>query len=150
MNARPRITSVSVHESSHAVCAWALGLDVQRVVAIGPDPHCELDNGSICTDARDYAESLSFLRERLAIVSLAGDIAEGGPVRQGSDYQNAWRLILDDLPGFFAEARMEYLQYRTTELVRRHREAILQVAAALDVRGSLSSAEFLMLVEAKE
>ena len=145
-----RPSSMSVHEASHAVVAHALGLDVLRVVAIGPDPHCELDNGTICTDARDDAERLSFLRERLAIVSLAGDIAEGIQLRRGSDYRTAWQLILDDLPGFFAEGRMEYLQQRTTELVRRYREAISRVAAALDVRGSLSGPEFLMLVQAKE
>lgn len=69
--------SACVHEAAHAVVAWAFGLDVRRVLAGGSAPHCELDNGEVCSYARDQVEYLSFLRERLVLIALAADIAEG-------------------------------------------------------------------------
>ena len=35
--------------------------------------------------------------------------------------------MADDAPGWFGEARMDFLQYRATELIRRHREAVSRV-----------------------
>lgn len=101
----------------------------------------------LAAEVVDPEELVHVMRERLILIALAGDVGEGIAHRDhGPDHDKAWRLITEDTPGFYARARLDWLRYRASELVARHRQTIHRVAVALDVRGELSGAEFFSLV----
>ena len=113
------LETVAIHEAGHAVVALALGRVVGWAI-VAP------------TRGTTWIGIEGATRSTIAIIAMAGSIAEGRAEIRTSDASKAKGTGL-------SEAKLVDLAFKTCAMIVRHKGAVAAVATALRDRGRLSA-----------